>query len=138
MKNIYLDMDGTIADLYGVKDWLSLLIKEDTLPYEIAKPLVNENTLKEMERLGYQFNIISWGSKGATKEYNKRIRKAKLKWLKTNYPNILFNEIHIIKYGTPKKYAAKDKNGILIDDEKKNRIDWGINSLDPINFFPPR
>ena len=38
---IWFDMDGTIADLYGVDGWLDNLINEDTRPYDIAKPLVN-------------------------------------------------------------------------------------------------
>ena len=35
---IFFDMDGTIADLYGVENWLDYLIASDVLPYEIAKP----------------------------------------------------------------------------------------------------
>ena len=35
---INFDMDGTIADLYGVKNWLSYLEAEDTTPYAIANP----------------------------------------------------------------------------------------------------
>ena len=37
---INFDMDGTIADLYGVKNWLPYLEAEDTTPYAIAKPPV--------------------------------------------------------------------------------------------------
>ena len=29
-QTIYLDMDGTIANLYGQKDWLKRLQSEDT------------------------------------------------------------------------------------------------------------
>ena len=36
---IYLDMDGTIADLYGVEDWLKKLRAEDSSPYEEAEPM---------------------------------------------------------------------------------------------------
>ena len=36
---IYFDMDGTIADLYGVENWLNDLRTERTTPYEIATPL---------------------------------------------------------------------------------------------------
>ena len=38
---IWFDMDGTIANLYGVDGWLSALNAFDPSPYEIAKPLVN-------------------------------------------------------------------------------------------------
>ena len=48
-KEIWLDMDGTIADLYGVDNWLEYLEAEDEKPYRIAKPLVNmENPAKEL------------------------------------------------------------------------------------------
>ena len=42
---INFDMDGTIADLYGVDGWLNDLINGDTRPYDIAKPLVNMSAL---------------------------------------------------------------------------------------------
>ena len=37
---INFDMDGTIADLYGVENWLEHLINGNTFPYEMAKPLI--------------------------------------------------------------------------------------------------
>ena len=40
-KEIWLDMDGTIVDLYGVDNWLEYIKAEDEKPYKIAKPLVN-------------------------------------------------------------------------------------------------
>ena len=44
-KAIYFDMDGTIADLYGVPNWLDCLIAEKTKPYREAKPLVDMRNL---------------------------------------------------------------------------------------------
>ena len=38
-KAIFWDMDGTIADLYNVPNWLDKLRAEDTSPYREAKPL---------------------------------------------------------------------------------------------------
>ena len=40
MKAFWFDMDGTIANLYGEKDWLQKLNNKDTAPYANAKPLV--------------------------------------------------------------------------------------------------
>ena len=34
-KAIYFDLDGTLANLYGVENWLEYLIKEDTYPYDV-------------------------------------------------------------------------------------------------------
>ena len=49
MKNLNItinfDMDGTIADLYGVENWLDHLINENTHPYEVAKPMLHFATL---------------------------------------------------------------------------------------------
>ena len=44
-KTIWFDMDGTIANLYGVEGWLDMLIASDPTPYKLAAPLVNMNTL---------------------------------------------------------------------------------------------
>ena len=45
---INFDMDGTIADLYGVDNWLEMLTDHDPTPYEIARPLVRLNVLARM------------------------------------------------------------------------------------------
>ncbi len=67
MKAIYFDMDGTIADLYGVENWLDSLIHEQTKPYRVAKPLVNMRKLGRLLNLlkeqGYHIGIVSWLSK---------------------------------------------------------------------------
>ena len=39
MNAIYLDMDGTIADLYAVPNWLKMLRAENPAPYIQAEPL---------------------------------------------------------------------------------------------------
>lgn len=124
---IYFDMDGTIADFYSEPNWLSDLLNEKTTPYENAKPLVNVNKLTALiSRLkdnGYRIGVISWSSKKATREYTRRIKSAKVKWLKRNFPAVTFDEIHVVKYGTPKSRVAKDK-GFLFDDENQNRLEW--------------
>ena len=42
---IYLDMDGTIADLYGDPNWLAKLEASDASVYANARPLVHFSTL---------------------------------------------------------------------------------------------
>lgn len=125
IKAIYFDMDGTIANLYGIEGWLDNLLKGQTKPYREAKSLVNMRQLgKELKRLqeiGYKIGIISWLAKGATDEYNKRVEQAKRRWLAKHIGAITFDEIHIVEYGTPKQTLG---NGILFDDEKHNRVEW--------------
>lgn len=121
---IYLDMDGTIANLYGEENWLEKLVNYDPSPYANAKKMVTEETLENLVKLGYELAIVSWLSKNSTKEYDKMVRIAKREWLKKNFPNVQFVEIHIVKYGTPKSKVVKEKNGILFDDEERNRNEW--------------
>lgn len=132
---IYLDMDGTIADLYGVKNWLEKLVNGDASPYAEATRLVEEETLTALVNAGYELGIVSWLSKNSTKEYDKMVRTAKREWLAKNFPNIQFKEIHIVKYGTPKSKVVKEKNGILFDDEERNRNEWKGLAVDA-KFLP--
>ena len=127
-RTIFFDMDGTIADLYGVENWLDFLIASDSLPYEIAKPLIRLSALARiLHRLqdeGYRVGIISWLSKNSTPEYDEKVTEAKKNWLKTHLPSVEFDEINIVPYGTAKEKFAKTEEDILFDDEEKNRQNW--------------
>lgn len=131
MKTIVFDMDGTIADLYGVDGWLNDLINGDTRPYDIAKPLVNMSALarrlNSLQRKGYIINIISWTSKSGTAEYNERVKASKLNWLAKHLKSVKFNNVYIVPYGTPKHTIS---SGILFDDEEPNRTKWGVGAYD--------
>lgn len=124
---VYFDMDGTIADLYSVPNWLPLLRAYDPKPYAEAKPLVNLNSLarilNRLQRQGIRIGIISWLSKCSTPEYDAKVTTAKKKWLVKHLSSVVFDEIHIIPYGTPKEKFAT-ANDILFDDEAKNRENW--------------
>lgn len=127
-RTIFFDMDGTIADLYGVENWLNFLIASDSLPYEIAKPLIRLSSLARiLHRLqdeGYRVGIISWLSKNSTPDYDAKVTEAKKNWLKTHLPSVEFDEINIVPYGTAKEKFAKTEKDILFDDEEKNRQNW--------------
>lgn len=135
MKEIYFDMDGTIADFYGVENWLNYLQHFQTKPYREAKPLVNMRKLsKEINRLqsiGYKVGVISWLSKASTEEYDERVIKAKKAWLRVHLGSVQFDKIVIIKHGTPKENYGK---GILFDDEKQNRVNWNKASAENTAF----
>lgn len=131
---IFFDMDGTIADLYGVENWLDYLIASDALPYEIAKPLIRLNALarilNRLQKQGYKVGVISWLAKNTNADYDEKVTRAKKEWLKKHLASVNFNEIHIVKYGTPKQTFAKTENDILFDDEEKNRNDWTGKAFD--------
>ena len=139
-KTINFDMDGTLVDLYGVENWLPMLINEDTTPYEIAKPLVNFSVLarilNKLIKEGYTVNIISWTSKGGSPEYNAAVAKVKKAYLEKHLPSVNFSKILIVPHGTPKYTLAK---GILFDDEEQNRNGWrkhnGTYSFDEMDII---
>lgn len=128
IKTIFFDMDGTIADLYGVENWLDYLINSDPSPYKNAKPLLNLNSLarilNRLQRTGYHIGIISWLSKNSTESYDEAVTQAKKAWLNKHLASVRFDEIHIVSYGTPKEIFAHNKQDILFDDEEKNRLNW--------------
>ena len=134
MRTIYFDMDGTIADLYGVNGWLDYLIAKDSTPYEIAKPLVRLSLLarylNELQRKGYRIGIISWLAKNSNEEFDKAVTEAKMKWLKIHLASVQFDEINIVAYGTPKEMFSKSNTDILFDDETPNREKWNGEAFD--------
>lgn len=131
-KAIYFDLDGTIADLYGVEGWLDDLIAENTRPYAEAKPLLNLSLLAryihKAQKMGYIVGVISWLSKSGTPEYNKAVTEVKREWLKKHLPSVKWDEIHIVEYGTPKS-TCRTCPGILFDDEERNLKEWGAGAV---------
>ena len=132
IKAIYFDMDGTIADLYGVEGWLDDLIAENTRPYVEAKPLLNLSLLAryihKAQKMGYIVGVISWLSKSGSPEYNKAVTEVKREWLKKHLPSVEWDEIHIVEYGTPKS-SCRTCPGILFDDEERNLKEWGAGAV---------
>lgn len=121
MMNFIFDMDGTIADLYHVDNWLSKLRASDPSPYMEARPMWDMDKLgailEALQALGHTVTVVSWLSKESTLEYNRATRAAKRAWLREqNFP---FDEIHLVKYGTPKsKYSKSDAINIFFDDSE--------------------
>ena len=133
---IYFDLDGTIADLYGFNGWLECLQNEQTTPYTEAGLLVDgeqfRNFLAAGKAAGVLFGVISWGAKNASKDYQKAIKRTKIDWLKKNDLLQYFSELHVVKYGTPKNRTAKNRTGVLIDDELQC---WNVEKLVDANNF---
>jgi len=127
-QTIYFDMDGTIANLYGVENWLPQLQAANPAPYAAAEPLLKlqplARRLNKLQAKGWKLGIISWLAKNSTAEYDKAVTKAKLNWLKKHLHSVNWDEIHIVPYGTPKEKTVNNPQGILFDDEKRNRDNW--------------
>lgn len=136
-RMICFDMDGTIADLYGVKDWLPKLRAEDASPYIDAEPLcdmaaLREILLKLMEQ-GWEVRIITWLAMDSSESYKADVTAAKRAWLKMH--NFPMDGAHFVAYGTTKADCIRRKNpdyAILIDDNKKIRNGWHLGkTIDP-------
>lgn len=132
-RAIVLDMDGTIANLYGVEGWLNCLIAEDATPYAVAEPYGDSKAinaaLATLQGIGYVIEVVSWLSKGKpSKAFNAAVRKAKLDWLSKYYPNIDPNNVHVVAHGTNKWRVSNNKGGILFDDEQSNIDTWNKHS----------
>jgi len=136
---INFDMDGTIADLYGVENWLEYLIAENTFPYANARPLLHLSALARklnaLQRNGYNLAVISWLSKSGTEEYNEAVTEVKMAWLRKHLPSVNWDEIHIVPYGTPKQNFCNNPLDILFDDEERNRNNWTGRAYDVQNIM---
>lgn len=138
-KAIYFDMDGTLANLYAVENWLPMLRAYNPAPYEQAKVMVNmahlARVLNQLKAKGYYIGIVSWLSKEPTEEYDKAVTQAKRQWLEKHLPSVYFDEIRIVTHGTPKSQVIDFPYGILFDDEQGNRNEWKGQAYDEKNIL---
>ncbi len=136
---ICFDMDGTIANLYGVEGWLAMILNRDATPYKEATTLVNMNqlarTLNKLQKAGHEIGIISWLAKGSTTDYDEEVRQAKIAWLKKHLKSVHFDFVEIVAYGTDKNIVCVDSADILFDDEERNRENWNGKAYDVHNIL---
>ena len=136
---IVWDMDGTMADLYGVNGWLEMLREENPLPYEIAKPMWDMKRLAEilngLRAVGVEQRIVTWLSMESSEQYKVETRNAKREWLdRFDFP---YDHFHGVQYGATKadsvrRFLAEDESAILIDDNFKVRNGWHLGeTVDP-------
>ena len=139
VRMIVWDMDGTIADLYGVDGWLEKLRAENPLPYEIAKPIWDMerlvNVIRGLQDFGIEQRIVSWLSMDSSEEYKTETRRAKREWLERfDFP---FDSFHGVQFGATKadsvrRFLADDEEAILIDDSARVRKGWHLGeTIDP-------
>lgn len=133
-KAIYFDMDGTIANLYGVEGWLDDILTENVRPYREANTMVRMNALAKilnnLKKDGFTLGVVSWLAKGSTEKYDEMVKTAKQEWLNLHLPSVEFDEIHIVPYGTPKETVVDFPMGYLFDDEEPNRKNWKGDAFD--------
>ena len=132
-KEIWFDMDGTIANLYAVEGWLDYLLNEDVLPYAEAAVMLNfslfARLLNKLQANGWKLGIISWTSKRGSEKYNIAVELTKRAWLAKHLPSVEWDEIKVVRYGTNKYIECG--GGILFDDEEGNREAWQDKAYEP-------
>lgn len=123
-------MDGTIADLYNVQDWLIKLQASDPTPYIQAEPIYNMQKMRrillDLKRQGWQVIVTTWLCKDSSKAYKESVRRAKREWLERH--NFPYDRLHMVKYGRTKADSTRDLQGyqILFDDNIKVRQGWTL------------
>lgn len=131
MKHIIIcfDLDGTLFDLYGKKNWLEMLRTEnpnafegDFLP-EIDKTKLY-SSMKKLAKREVRFEVVTWLPKFASVEYEQKCAEKKRKWVKKNLPFI--SNVSCQSYGTPKQKAIikKASKMYLIDDSEEVGKKW--------------
>ena len=131
---IFMDMDGTLFNLYGKDNWLDLLENEisgafvgDGMKNSLMPALNLEsmhNIIYDLMDLGVSFGIISWTPFAASPIYEETCRNEKLNWLTQNFPMI--TDIAIIPYGIEKQKAItkRAQTMYLIDDNSEVCKTW--------------
>lgn len=127
-KQIWFDMDGTIADLYSVQTWLPDLLGEKKGLFSNLAPKVDMVELgkicnKLMEK-NWEIGVITWTPKNVSDKYCQIAGEEKRAWLSKYMPYV--QQVHIQAYGTPKQDALnkRAKLMVLVDDNEEVRQMW--------------
>lgn len=122
---ILFDLDGTLANLYGRKNWLEKLRKEEPI-YEELEPLVDMQELnhiaEKLMNVGVEFCVVTWLSMQASETYELITSMEKFRWCKRYIPFI--SEFECQPYGTPKQTNYRNTKCILIDDNAEVRAEF--------------
>ena len=124
-KVLNFDMDGTIADLYKIENWLELLEKEQ-LDFSLAKPIFDNdfiNRVIELKKKGFYIQIITWLPHSTSIEYQSMVSRQKLEWIRKYFP--IIDSYYILPYGKNKTgMCNKYDLNFLIDDNVEVVNSW--------------
>ena len=126
---VYLDMDGTIFDLYGQENWLAELKAGNEKIFSGDRRIVTEEELRKIfPENEYDVRILTMTPLGATEDYCLKVINEKNKWLDKYFPSI---EKRIFKKYGHNKNLRGSKNAILVDDSEPIRNSWRGVALNP-------
>lgn len=132
-KLVYFDMDGTIADLYGVTNCFKRLDALDANVYLEAKPIDKYiNMLKEFKHMGYKVIILSCLGMISDPIFDKNTIHNKNIWLDKYVGKEYIDERMFIPNTKHKESYIKDY-GILVDDDIRVLCNWNFDRIQAIN-----
>jgi len=117
-KNIYIDMDGVLADFFGETDCVARFEHERGF-FRRLKPLAKNVAAVRKAIADGKHNIFVLSASP-----NARCDQDKIKWLIRYLPELDLANAIIMRNGESKAKYMKTADGILFDDYGKNIQEW--------------